>query len=483
MAPLPHESTASWVGRVAGVYRQSVPELPAGIGIATIGTRGAGEMDTTEIHLEDAAWHRLAVLTRVPHHHLARALPHLARPRNRNPARTPDTVRATVGATGAGIAASHRPGPYEQPSWACPWCTLRHTRGATARARAYLPAHRVWCPRHACRSTDGPRPRLLDTRGVPELAHTHREHRRLGRGPNANNAYTWAQAIVTRWYDHELYPTGRWRARGHRLAVGNPDHTATHSSSWELTARPVIVHPETVTLARALARTRLPATPRPEHHPAVTALLSSNTPPTHSDSAPSRPDPTTSCGPGSATTPDPEKARPASRSPEPPETVRQTLPRLRHSQPNCTKSQRIPQHPRNPLQARKHQLRHTAEPHPNTPPHTPKTHPASPAPGTTIPTQQRNPNPHPPHHPTTNNHPQRPITIYGWSVSRHPAPQGSQGRSRRDRSHGTSRRATTAAVGTQGSGGRGEPLPAVLACRLRPVTRCPGSIATLPRSR
>ncbi|MFF7250050.1 hypothetical protein ACFZBU_39880, partial [Embleya sp. NPDC008237] len=78
--------------------------------------------------------------------------------------------------------------------------------------------------------------------------------------------------IVTRWYDHELYPTGRWRARRHRLATFNRDHTATDGSSWALTARPVIVHPETVVLARALARTRLAATSRPDRHPAVGAF-------------------------------------------------------------------------------------------------------------------------------------------------------------------------------------------------------------------
>ncbi|MFE5332441.1 hypothetical protein ACFRCG_39265 [Embleya sp. NPDC056575] len=78
----------------------------------------------------------------------------------------------------------------------------------------------------------------MDTPGVLELAHTHWEHHRLGRRPNANTAYTWAQAIVTRWYDHELYPTGRWRARGHRLAVANPNHTTTHGSSWTLRPGP-----------------------------------------------------------------------------------------------------------------------------------------------------------------------------------------------------------------------------------------------------
>ncbi|OPC76473.1 hypothetical protein B4N89_46395 [Embleya scabrispora] len=108
---------------------------------------------------------------------------------------------------------------------------------------------------------------------MPELAPTHREHRRLRRRPNANTAYTWVQAIVTRRNDHELCLTGRWQARGHRLAAFNPDHTTTQGSSWELTARPVIVHPETVTLARVLARTRLPATSRPDRHPAVTAFL------------------------------------------------------------------------------------------------------------------------------------------------------------------------------------------------------------------
>ncbi|MET7304436.1 TniQ family protein [Embleya sp. NPDC005575] len=271
MAPLAHESTASWVGRVAATYRQSAPELLDGIGITTTGAgmRGAHDGGTTEIHLDPPARRRLAAFTRVPHHHLRRALPHLERPRDGYPARTPDAI----GAIGSGIASWHRLDSREQPSRACPWCTLRHTAGTTARARVHLPAHRVWCPRHACWSTGGPRPRLLDTGGVPELAHTHREHRKLLRRPNANTAYTWAQAIVTRWYDHELYPTGRWQARGHRLAVVNPDWTATQGSSWELTARPVIIHPETITLARVLAHTRLPATPRPDRHPAVTGFL------------------------------------------------------------------------------------------------------------------------------------------------------------------------------------------------------------------
>ncbi|MFI1585289.1 TniQ family protein [Embleya sp. NPDC020630] len=400
MAPLPHESTASWVGRVAATYRQSVPELLTGIGITTIGARGAGEMDTTEIHLDDAAGHRLAVFTRVPHHHLARALPHHARPRDGYPARTPDTV----GAAAAGIAAWHRPGPYEQPSWACPWCTLRHTLGATARARAYLPAHRVWCPRHACRSTGGPRPRLLDTRGVPELAHTHREHRRLLRRPNANTAYTWAQAIVTRWYDHELYPTGRWRARGHRLAAANPDHTTTDGSSWTLTSRPVIVHPETVTLARALARTRLPATPHPDRHPAVTGFLEHTA---HTLGA--RPPHTRTRRPFTVLDPPPHptlKTPPrAPDRPDHPKRAAKPCRRLWHPQPNRTKSQRIPQHPRNPTEMRKPQLRHTAGPYPNTPHPHPKPTPPALHPRKHSDTTAK---PHPTH--TTQTHHQQPLT-------------------------------------------------------------------------
>ncbi|WP_331773053.1 hypothetical protein OG948_57530 (plasmid) [Embleya sp. NBC_00888] len=70
-----------------------------------------------------------------------------------------------------------------------------------------------------------------------------------------------------------MYLTGRWRARGHRLATFNRDHTAAQDSSRELTARPVIVYPETVTSsAPSLAHTQR-RHPRPDRHPAVTAFL------------------------------------------------------------------------------------------------------------------------------------------------------------------------------------------------------------------
>ncbi|WP_331768366.1 hypothetical protein [Embleya sp. NBC_00896] len=267
MAPLPYESTASWLGRVAATYRQSVPELLDGIGITTTGARGADDTDTTEIHLDDAARHRLAVFARVPHHHLARALPHLERPRTRTrpehrtpsgqPGRAAPRGIAPTRTNNLGVLGAS-PAPHRR----------RH------RTRTDVPA----CPSGVVLAAFvlehlGGRSPCSWTPACPNSPTTHREQLRLLRRPNANTAYTWAQAIVTRWYDHRLYLTGRWKARGRRLAAFNPDHTTTQGSSWELTARPVIVHPETVVLARVLARTRLPATPRPDRHPAVTTFL------------------------------------------------------------------------------------------------------------------------------------------------------------------------------------------------------------------
>ncbi|WP_406292070.1 hypothetical protein [Embleya sp. NBC_00896] len=136
MAPLPYESTASWLGRVAATYRQSVPELLDGIGITTTGARGADDTDTTEIHLDDAARHRLAVFARVPHHHLARALPHLERPRDANPARTPDAVGATGGQR---RVVSPRP-VRTTPSWRARGAPAPHRR--RHRTRTDVPA----CP-------------------------------------------------------------------------------------------------------------------------------------------------------------------------------------------------------------------------------------------------------------------------------------------------------------------------------------------------
>ncbi|GCE02167.1 hypothetical protein EHYA_09944 [Embleya hyalina] len=195
--------------------------------------------------------------------------------------------------------------------------------------------------------------------------------------------------------------SGQWRARGHRLAAADPDHTTTHGSSWGLTARPVIIHPETVTLARALARTRLAATPRPDRHPAVTTFLGHTAHTLGLTRWP--PDPTTFCGPGSTTTRDPENpAAPRAEPPDHPKRAAKRYRRLWHPQPNCTKSQRIPQHPRNPTEVRKPQL--TTPPEPTrTPTRTPK-----PRPPTLRPEQPSRYNcetpAHTPRHPRTNDH-------------------------------------------------------------------------------
>ncbi|MGW1768450.1 hypothetical protein ACWCQL_30970 [Streptomyces sp. NPDC002073] len=81
-------------------------------------------------------------------------------------------------------------------------------------------------------------------------------------------AWIWASAITTDWYDHQQHLTRRWHTRLAHLARTNPPPAA--GRSWALTGRDTVTYPETVTLARLLAHTRLP------HHPNPTTRQQTN---------------------------------------------------------------------------------------------------------------------------------------------------------------------------------------------------------------
>ncbi|MEU0804176.1 hypothetical protein [Streptomyces sp. NPDC005970] len=88
---------------------------------------------------------------------------------------------------------------------------------------------------------------------MPELAAAHHAYQRLLRHPRASTAWTTARAITTRWYDHQQHLTHRWHTRLTRLCAANPHLTTTGSASPALLARDLVIYPETVALARALA--------------------------------------------------------------------------------------------------------------------------------------------------------------------------------------------------------------------------------------
>ncbi len=284
--PIPHESTASYLNRLAHAYQTTTAHLLDALDITLTNPRGSrGGAGTAELHLDTAAQHQLAAFTRTPLGILTRALPHLADDRTRPlPHLADDRTRPLSPDTGARRAATPDAPPPpagvwqplqpgEQPVLACPACTLRHTRGATSRAHIHPPAHQALCPRHRHWSLD-PDNHLTVT-ALPELRQAHHDHQRLLRHPDAANATIWAKAITTRWYDQQTVLATRWQHRLGRLADTNP-HVAPAGKSWALYARDLVTYPEAVVLARTLATARLPGQPRqgpaPAPHPAITAF-------------------------------------------------------------------------------------------------------------------------------------------------------------------------------------------------------------------
>ncbi|MFF4331332.1 hypothetical protein ACFYZT_33130 [Streptomyces sp. NPDC001591] len=233
---MPHESTASYINRLADTYRLDSRELLEGIGI-TIHGRPAGTPGSSEIALSPAALHHVAAFARVLDLHLALG----------------KTVHGATGPSPGHPTAHWRPlDPAYQPTRTCPQCTLRHTHGTISQAWAYHAEHRRLCPQHHQWATPPGDRASLDTRALPELAQAHHAHRRLVRRPDTT-AYQWARSITTRWYDHQRHLTQRWHNRLTRLAGTNPPPTG--STSWARTSRDAVTYPETVALARHLGRT------------------------------------------------------------------------------------------------------------------------------------------------------------------------------------------------------------------------------------
>ncbi len=249
--PLPRESAASYLTRLAATYHLTAAQLLDGLHITTTGTFAAPP--ATDIHLSAEAAHRLSAFTRIPPAHLTRAL-----------ARQPPP--ASIGTARAAIALWQPVPPAVQPLPACTACTIRRSphHAAPAWIHPATDSPRIMiCARHQQASSDSRHPAPLDIRPVPELTRPH---------PGARRATTvslnWASTITTRWYDHHQHLHERWQTRLDRLTDANP-HIPSVPASPALTCRNLITYPETRTLAAALDR--LP--PYPLTRPQQTAFL------------------------------------------------------------------------------------------------------------------------------------------------------------------------------------------------------------------
>ncbi|MFD9436155.1 TniQ family protein [Streptomyces sp. NPDC060002] len=235
--PLPRESAASYLTRLAAAYHLSPAHLLDGLHITATGTVAAPP--ATEIHLSNEATRRLSHFTRIPPAHLARALPRRPPP-------------AAIGTAHAATARWQPVTPALQPLPACTACTIRRSPHQAVPAWIHpapsLPRIMI-CTRHQQASSDPRHPAPLDIRPLPELTQA-----RLGarRRPTATSL-SWASTITTRWYDHHQHLHTRWHTRLHRLTTANP-HLTRGPASPALTCRNLIAYPETLTLATALDR-------------------------------------------------------------------------------------------------------------------------------------------------------------------------------------------------------------------------------------
>ncbi|MFF8975041.1 TniQ family protein [Streptomyces sp. NPDC014995] len=244
--PLPRETAASYLTRLAAAYHQSAAQLLDGLHITATGTSTGPP--ATEIHFSNEATRRLSGFIRIPPAHLARALPRRPPP-------------AAIGMAHAATARWQAVQPALQPLPACTACTIRRSPHQAVPAWIHpapdLPRIMI-CSRHQQAASDPRHPAPLDIRPVPELTRTHLRTRRR---PTATSL-SWASTITTRWYDHHQHLHERWHTRLNRIRAANP-HIPPGPASPALTCRNLITYPETLALATALDRL-----PPPDAHPA-----------------------------------------------------------------------------------------------------------------------------------------------------------------------------------------------------------------------
>ncbi|MFC8350835.1 hypothetical protein [Streptomyces sp. NPDC057280] len=253
--PMPFEAPVSYIQRLADIYRLGPAQLLDGLGIDHSGT--AGTAPATELHLNAPALQHVAAWAGIGPAHLDHALGHGEKaPSHHWPQHTGHAPKAQWRPTDPALRAVH----------ACTCCIRSHSHGTTATAWAYLPEHQRLCPRHLQASSDHRLAGPLNIHGLPELTRAHQQHQRLRRRQDAPNAYTWATSITTRWYDHQRHLAPRWTRRLEQLAAANEGLLQGNKNASEmLLTRSLITYPETITLARALARVPARGLPHTQH--------------------------------------------------------------------------------------------------------------------------------------------------------------------------------------------------------------------------
>ncbi|MEU6033279.1 TniQ family protein [Streptomyces tauricus] len=189
--PLPRESAASYLTRLATAYHLSAAQLLDGLHITA--TDAPTGPPATEIHLSNEATRRLSHFTHIPPAHLNRAL-----------ARQPPP--AAIGTAHAATARCQplQPAVQPLPLPACTACTIRRSPHQAVPAWTHpapdLPRALI-CARHQQAASD-PRQRTpLDIRTAPELTHARLTTRR----PPTAASLSWSTTITTRWYDHHQH--------------------------------------------------------------------------------------------------------------------------------------------------------------------------------------------------------------------------------------------------------------------------------------
>ncbi|SED28405.1 TniQ protein [Streptomyces sp. 2112.3] len=244
--PLAFEATASYLQRLAGAYRLTLPQLLDSAGITV---HGHGTPPAAELDLSPTAARRVAAVARVRPHALARALPGLLQ----------DGTTDARPATAYWSPVERR----QQAVRACTTCVRHHSRGTADTAWIHRPRHQLVCRRHQQATPDPRLTSTLRTGTAPELTTAHHRHQRLQRHPRSAHAWQAAHAITTRWYDHQQHLTDHWHRRLHQLARTNAHMDRAGNASAVLLARDLVIYPETVTLARTLA-----TLPHPHQAPA-----------------------------------------------------------------------------------------------------------------------------------------------------------------------------------------------------------------------
>ncbi|MEU4800537.1 DNA-binding protein [Streptomyces sp. NPDC023327] len=250
VAPLPRETTASLISRIAGRYGMEAKVLRAGWKWRNYppGHEGGGARADAEVLLNTAGRQLLASMCGVEEGVLARALPSWEEGDAKLRGETGDPVGLwrTAGAVAGPVA------------FGCRLCTARRT-GAAVRAVRYAPRWERVCVRHArwLLDADANQPlEHLDLRGLPEVVAAQRRWASLARravraGAEPETVFALAQAVVARWWE-QAYGWERemvWPRRLHQVAGGD---AGGDLERWRIVGRDAVVFPEVVAVADAL---------------------------------------------------------------------------------------------------------------------------------------------------------------------------------------------------------------------------------------